>query len=71
MDVVSRWQVEPHHIRLLTLAVESWDRGDEARKTRLEGYGALFNTETLIHEARGPVSRAHHAGRVCDLRPQG
>lgn len=30
--VVSRWQLEEHHIRLLTLAAESWDRGQQARE---------------------------------------
>jgi phage terminase small subunit len=31
-DTVSRWVLEPHHIRLLTLAASSWDRAEQARE---------------------------------------
>jgi P27 family predicted phage terminase small subunit len=30
-SVVADFELEPHHIRLLTLACEAWDRGQEAR----------------------------------------
>ena len=30
-SVVSRWKLQPHHVRLLTLAAETWDRGVQAR----------------------------------------
>jgi P27 family predicted phage terminase small subunit len=30
--VVADFQLEPHHVRLLTAACESWDRGVEARE---------------------------------------
>jgi len=30
--VVTRWELEEHHIRLLTLAAEAWDRGQQARE---------------------------------------
>jgi hypothetical protein len=30
--VVSEFQLEPHHLRLLQLAAESWDRGVQARE---------------------------------------
>jgi P27 family predicted phage terminase small subunit len=30
--VVNRWHLEDHHIRLLTLAAEAWDRGQLARE---------------------------------------
>jgi len=30
-SVVTRWDLEPHHVRLLTLAAEAWDRGVQAR----------------------------------------
>jgi P27 family predicted phage terminase small subunit len=31
-DVVARWQLEDHHVRLLTLMAEAWDRSNEARE---------------------------------------
>ena len=33
-QVVADYELEPHHIKLLTLAAESWDRGVEARQKR-------------------------------------
>lgn len=30
-SVVAEWRLEPHHLRLLTLAAEAWDRSREAR----------------------------------------
>ena len=31
-SVVRGWQLDEHHVRLLTLACEAWDRGEEARE---------------------------------------
>ena len=31
--VATEYELEGHHLRLLTLAAESWDRGQEARET--------------------------------------
>ena len=39
--VVDGYELEPHHIRLLVLASESWDRALEARET-LEAEGSYF-----------------------------
>jgi phage terminase small subunit len=30
-SVVNDWELEEHHVRLLTLAAVAWDRGDQAR----------------------------------------
>jgi len=30
--VVGDYDLEPHHVRLLTLAAEAWDRGQQARE---------------------------------------
>lgn len=32
-EVVATFELEAHHVRLLTLAGEAWDRGVEARET--------------------------------------
>jgi phage terminase small subunit len=31
-SVVSEWELDEHHIRLLTLAAEAWDRCEQARE---------------------------------------
>ena len=32
LSIVSRWDLEPHHVRLLTLLCEAWDRSNAARE---------------------------------------
>lgn len=52
-SVVETYVLEPHHVRLLTLAGEAWDRAQEARQT-LEKSGAYFETrfgEPRVHPA--------------------
>jgi len=39
--VLDGYDLEPHHVRLLMLAGEAWDRALEARET-LEGEGAYY-----------------------------
>lgn len=40
-SVVAEYRLEDHHVRLLTLACEAWDRAQEARTT-LEAEGSYF-----------------------------
>src|SRR5258708_4461754 len=40
-QVIAAYDLEPHHVRLLTLAGESWDRGVEARE-QLAKHGLTF-----------------------------
>jgi len=40
-SVVSGWELEEHHVRLLTLAAESWDRAQQARR-RLKKFGLVY-----------------------------
>jgi phage terminase small subunit len=40
-QVTTDFDLEPHHLRLLTLAAESWDRGVEARLA-LQEHGLTF-----------------------------
>lgn len=39
--VVEEFDLEPHHLRLLRLACEAWDRGQEAREAIVE-HGSVF-----------------------------
>ena len=39
--VASQYQLENHHVKLLTLAAESWDRAQEARLA-LQEYGLIY-----------------------------
>jgi P27 family predicted phage terminase small subunit len=41
--IVAEYALEDHHLRLLTLAAEAWDRGFEARET-LARDGAYFKS---------------------------
>lgn len=43
-SVVRRWQLEEDHVRLLTLAAEAWDRGQEARQ-QVEQDGLMVPTK--------------------------
>lgn len=40
-SVAATFRLEPHHVRLLTLAAESWDEGETARKAVAE-HGITF-----------------------------
>jgi len=40
---VSDWELEEHHVRLLTLAAEAWDRCGEAREL-VKSQGLTFTT---------------------------
>ena len=43
--VVSDYELDPHHLRLLRLAAEAWDRGQQARRALVRGvtYRDRFN----------------------------
>ena len=49
LSVVTDWELEDHHVRLLTLAAEAWDRCAEAREIIAEK-GLVF--ETRLGELR-------------------
>lgn len=52
-SVVKDYQLEPHHLRLLTLAAESWDRCTQARE-------AIATDGLVFRDDRGNV-RSHPA----------
>lgn len=49
-NVVKEYELEPHHIRILTLAAEAWDRGQQARQ--------IIAEEGLTYEDRFGQPRA-------------
>ena len=55
-SVVTRWELEPHHVRLLTLACVAWDRHEEAR--------ALLEREGLTTGTKAGGRRCHPAVRI-------
>ncbi|MFH1419621.1 MAG: P27 family phage terminase small subunit [Planctomycetota bacterium] len=50
-SVVAEYVLEAHHIRLLTLAAEAWDRGEQAREALAE------HGTTYIDRFQQPHSR--------------
>lgn len=52
-SVVSTYALEDHHVRLLTLAAESWDRAQEARK--------MVDKEGIVVQDRFGQPKAHPA----------
>lgn len=54
--VTGRWDLEDHHVRLLTLAAEAWDRGQQAREAILR--------DGLTTETKDGGLRAHPAVRI-------
>ena len=56
VSVVTTWELQEHHVRLLTLAAEAWDRSQEAR--------ALVDKEGLTVPTGGGGAKLHPAVRV-------
>ena len=54
-SVVSDYVLEPHHVRVLTLACEAWDRGQQAREA-IEQHGLTFEDRFDQPRARPEVA---------------
>ena len=54
-EVMREYDLEPHHIRLLTLACEAWDRGQQAR-IRLASEGLVYYDRFNAPKARPEVA---------------
>jgi phage terminase small subunit len=53
--VLADYELEPHHVRLLTLAAEAWDRGQQAREA-LQQHGLTFIDRFKAPHARPEVA---------------
>jgi len=53
-SVVADFELEDHHIRLLTLAAEAWDRGQQAREA-IAKHGLTFTDRSGSPRARPEV----------------
>src|SRR4051794_2172435 len=54
-SVVENYELEPHHLRLLQLAGEAWDRAEQAREA-LEEHGLTFTDRFDCPRARPEVA---------------
>jgi phage terminase small subunit len=64
--VVEEYELEPHHVRLLTLAAEAWDRGQEARE-RIAEHGLTYTDRFGAPRAR-PECAIERDSRVAFAR---
>lgn|SRR5690606_16453709 len=53
--VVSDYDLDPHHVRLLTLAAEAWDRGQQAREV-IDRDGMTFSDRFGQPKARPEIA---------------
>ena len=61
-SVLEEYELEPHHIVLLTLAAESWDRASQARLTIAE-HGICF-TDRFGAPRKHPAVSVEEAARM-------
>jgi len=54
-SVLRSWELEPHHIKLLLLAAQHWDRAQNARRL-IEKDGAVFLDRFLQPKPRPEVA---------------
>jgi phage terminase small subunit len=54
-SVVDGYVLEPHHVRLLTLAAEAWDRGQAAR-ARVDADGITVNDRYGVPKAHPAIA---------------
>lgn len=58
LRVVDSWELEAHHIRLLTSAARAWDEGEKA--------AALVKRDGLLVTMPSGIQRAHPAVRIAN-----
>jgi phage terminase small subunit len=65
--VVSRWILEDHHVRLLTLAAGAWDRAEQAREL-LAKHGLTFIDGKLNRPVARPEVAIERDSRLAFAR---
>lgn len=65
-SVVRDYELEPHHVRLLTLAGESWDRCEQARNA-IDEHGLTFTDRFACPKAR-PEAAIERDSRIAFAR---
>lgn len=55
-SVLKNYDLEPHHVRILALASEAWDRGQEAREALTKHGSLTFNDRFGSPHARPEVA---------------
>ena len=66
LHVVSDWELQDHHERLLLIAAEAWDRALEAREA-LAAHGLTFNDRFGAPHAR-PEVKVERDARITFMR---
>jgi phage terminase small subunit len=59
-EVIATYALEDHHVKLLTLAAESWDRSEQARAA-LAQHGLTFNDRFGTPRARPEIAIERNA----------
>ena len=54
-SVIAEFALEPHHVRLLTLAGEAWDRGVQAREL-IAKHGLIYTDRLDVPRARPEIA---------------
>jgi phage terminase small subunit len=65
-SVMDEYELEPHHIKLLTLAAESWDRATQAREALAE-HGICY-TDRFGAPRKRPEVSIEEAARIAFAR---
>jgi hypothetical protein len=66
LSVVSEWELQDHHERLLLIAAEAWDRALQAREA-LDEYGLTFTDRFGAPHAR-PEVKVERDSRITFMR---
>ena len=58
IDTCERWELEPHHLRLLAIAARAWDEAEQA--------SALMRKDGLLITMPSGATRPHPAARMAN-----